>query len=53
MTLDEAIKMFENNAEYERLIGNEEACFDFRQLANWLKDYMRLIEIVKGLEVNK
>lgn len=47
MTLDEAVKMFENNAEYERIRGNFEACFDFRQLAKWLKDYMRLREIVK------
>lgn len=38
MTLDEAIKMFTNNAEYERLRGNLQGYFHFKQLARWLKE---------------
>lgn len=38
MTLDEAIKMYTNNAEYERTHGNLQGCLDFRQLAAWLKE---------------
>jgi hypothetical protein len=37
MTLDEAIKMYTNNAEYERTHGSLQGCLDFRQLAEWLK----------------
>ncbi len=44
MTLDEAIKIYASNAEYERTHGNLQGCLDFRQLAEWLKDYKRLIE---------
>lgn len=43
-TLDEAIERFENNAEFERRNGNLQGCLDFRQLAEWLKDYKRLLE---------
>lgn len=42
MTLDEAIKMYTNNAEYERTHGSLQGCLEFRQLAEWLKDYKRL-----------
>lgn len=44
MTLDEAIKMYTNNAEYERTHGSLQGCLEFRQLAEWLKDYKRLLE---------
>lgn len=43
MTIDEAIKRFRNNAEYERTNGNLQGCLEFRQLAEWLKDYKRLL----------
>lgn len=36
MTLDEAIKMYTNNAECERTHGSLQGCLDFRQLAEWL-----------------
>ena len=36
-TLDEAIKRYTDNAEYERTHGNLQGCLDFKQLAEWLK----------------
>ena len=44
MTLDETIEMYTSNAEYERQYGNLQGWFNFRQLADWLKDYKRLLE---------
>lgn len=44
MKLDEAIARYKNNAEYERTHGNLQGCLEFRQLAEWLKDYKRLLE---------
>lgn len=44
MTLDEQIKILENNAEFERKDGDLQGCLNFRQLAEWLKDYKRLLE---------
>jgi hypothetical protein len=44
MTLEEAIKTYTSNAEYERIHGNLQGCLDFRQLAEWLRDYKRLKE---------
>ena len=42
--LDEAIEMYTSNAEYERQHGNLQGCLEFRQLAEWLKDYKRLLD---------
>lgn len=44
MTIDEAIARYKNNAEYERTHGNLQGCLEFRQLAEWLEDYKRLLE---------
>jgi hypothetical protein len=44
MTLDEVIKRFNNNAEYEHSNGNLQECLEFKQLAEWLKDYKQLKE---------
>lgn len=44
MTLDEAIKRYTSNAEYERTHGSLQGCLEFRQLAEWLRDYKRLKE---------
>ena len=44
MTLDEVIERYTRNAEYERTHGNLQGCLEFRQLAEWLKDYKRLLE---------
>ena len=38
MTLEEAIKTYTSNAEYERTHGNLQGCLDFRQLAEWLRE---------------
>ncbi len=38
MTLEEAIKRYIDNAEYERTHGNLQGCLDFKQLAEWLKE---------------
>lgn len=37
MRLDEAIKRYKNNAEYERAHGLQD-CLEFRQLAKWLEE---------------
>lgn len=42
MTIDEAIEQYKSNAEYERTHGNLQGCLEFRQLADWLKDYKKL-----------
>lgn len=42
MTLDEAIKRYTDNAEYERTHGNLQGCLDFKQLAEWLKELKEL-----------
>lgn len=44
MTLDEAIKRYTNNAEYERTHGSLQGCLEFRQLAEWLKELKQLRE---------
>lgn len=44
MTLEQAIDRYTNNAEYERIHGSLQGCLEFRQLAEWLKDYKRLLE---------
>lgn len=44
MTIDEAIKRYTDNAEYERTHGNLQGCLDLRLLAEWLEDYKRLKE---------
>lgn len=38
MTLDEAIKRYVDNADYERAHGNLQGCLEFKQLAKWLKE---------------
>ena len=38
MTLDEAIKRYIDNAEYERTHGNLQGCLEFKQLVEWLRE---------------
>lgn len=38
MKLDEAIKRYKNNAEFERTHGNLQGGLEFRQLAKWLEE---------------
>ena len=42
--IDEAIERYTSNAEYERTHGNLQGYLEFKQLAEWLKDYKRLKE---------
>ena len=53
MTLDEAIEMYTNNAEYERTHGSLQGCMDFRQLAEWLKELKQLREQTGWIPVDK
>ena len=46
MTIDETIKRFQRNAEYERTHGSLQGCLEFRQLAEWLRRYQKIEEIV-------
>lgn len=50
MTLDEAIKRYTNNAEYEHTHGNLQGCLDFGQLAEWLKELKQLKEQMSDSE---
>lgn len=38
MTLDEAIKRYIDNSEYERTHGSLQGCLEFKQLAEWLTE---------------
>ena len=53
MTLDEAIKRYTDNAEYERTHGNLQGCLDFRQLAEWLSELKQLRERTKWIPVSE
>ena len=38
MKIDEGIKRYTDNAEYERTHGNLQGRLDFKQLAEWLRE---------------
>jgi hypothetical protein len=42
MTLEESIKRYTDNAEYERTHGNLQGCLEFKQLAEWLRKYQKI-----------
>jgi len=46
MTIDEVIKRYNDNAEYERTHGNLQGCLEFRQLAEWLKELKLYREMI-------
>lgn len=50
MTLEEAIKMYTSNAFYEKSDGNLQGYLDFNQLAEWLKDYKRLLSVIDDIK---
>lgn len=50
MTLDEQIKILESNAEFERKECDLQGCLNFRQLANWLKDYKQLLGAIEDIK---
>jgi hypothetical protein len=47
MTLDEAIKRYKSDAEYERTHGDLQGRLEFRQLVEWLRRYQKIQEIVE------
>ena len=49
MTIDEAIKRFQSNAEYERTHGSLQGCLEFRQLAKWLDQLQKIEQIIKDI----
>lgn len=50
MTLDEAIKRYTDNAEYERTHGNLQGCLEFRQLAEWLKELKEKRKLISKIK---
>lgn len=50
MTIEEQITIFEHNAEYERKEGDLNNCLNFRQLAEWLKEYKRLMIAIDAIK---
>lgn len=52
ITIDEAIKRFQSNAEYERTHGSLQGCLEFRQLAEWLEQLQKIQEIMNELNGN-
>lgn len=48
MKIEEAIKRYSINAEYERTHGNLQGCLEFKQLADWLKELKQLREQKRG-----
>ena len=50
MTIEEQITIFEHNAEHERKEGDLNNCLHFRQLAEWLKDYKRLLGAIDAIK---
>ena len=53
MTVDEAIKRYIDNAEYERTHGNLQGCLEFKQLAEWLKELKQLREQTRWIPVSE
>lgn len=51
MTIDEAIKRYKGNAEYERTHGNLQGCLEFRQLVEWLSKYQKIKEIIDDCDL--
>ena len=51
MTLDEAIKRYTYNAEYERTHGNLQGCMEFKQLAEWLRKYQKIEQILDDCDL--
>ena len=51
MTLDEAIKRYVDNAEYERTHGNLQGCMEFKQLAEWLRKYQKIEQILDDCDL--
>ena len=53
MSIDETIKRFQRNAEYERTHGSLQGCLEFRQLAEWLEQLQKIRQILKDIQILK
>ena len=51
MTLEESIKRYTDNAEYERTHGNLQGCLEFKQLAEWLRKYQKIEQIIDDYDL--
>lgn len=51
MTLEESIKRYTDNAEYERTHGNLQGCLEFKQLAEWLRKYQKIEKILDDCDL--
>ena len=51
MTIEEEIKRFTDNAEYERTHGNLQGCIEFKQLAEWLHKYQKIEQILDDCDL--
>jgi hypothetical protein len=51
MTLEESIKRYTDNAEYERTHGNLQGCLEFKQLAEWLRKYQKIEQILDDYDL--
>lgn len=49
MTIDEAIKRYVDNADYERTHGNLQRYLEFKRLEKWLKELKQLREQTKWI----
>ncbi len=52
MTIDEAIKRYIDNAEYERTHGNLQGCLEFMQLVEWLEKLQKIKKIANDKNIN-
>ena len=53
MKIEEKIKRYLDNAEYERTHGNLQGCLEFRQLADWLEELKQLREQTRWIPVSE
>ena len=53
MTLNESIKRYTDNAEYERTHGNLQGRLDFKQLAEWLRELKAYRNVRRILSQNR
>ena len=53
MGLDEAIKRYVDNADYERAHGNLQGCLEFKRLEKWLKELKQLMEQTRWIPVSE
>lgn len=49
MSIDEVIRRFQSNAEYERTHGSLQGCLEFRQIAEWLEKLQKIEQILKEI----